>query len=305
MPKEYHKFFIYISFIFLLIVLHGADYLEIPHVVLFPRLIVSLAFLFAGFIINALAQKKLLDQCGLQTALSISISAVGLSVFGKYIPGKVWMVMGKTMYLSDRTQYPVAELSVAFVRAQLIGIWCGLTLGMLGLFLNPGLPFVPWIGLLFLAGFTMALFSGKVHDLFSDLIAKILKKDFKIPKLNIKRAVAVLPWFLGTWILWGMGFYYFATSIQGTPMNFSVFFCFPLAGTIGILFVIIPGGIGIRESIIIAYLSMEKLAITDAVTISTASRLWFLCGEILIFLFGYLLSRHNRPGSMPSRRCEK
>ena len=66
---------------------------------------------------------------------------------------------------------------------------------------------------------------------------------------------------------------------------------FPLAATIGVLAIIAPGGIGAREGILTGYFVLTGIPLETAVTISIASRLWFLIGESLFFIVGLMASR--------------
>jgi len=54
---------------------------------------------------------------------------------------------------------------------------------------------------------------------------------------------------------------------------------------------IAPGGLGVREGVMVGYLTLAGLPIAEAVTIAGASRLWFLVGEAFIFTVGWLADR--------------
>ncbi len=66
---------------------------------------------------------------------------------------------------------------------------------------------------------------------------------------------------------------------------------FPLSGTLGILAGFAPGGIGVREGLMVSCLVLAGFEITEAATISIASRLWFLIGESFIFAIGLIADR--------------
>jgi uncharacterized membrane protein YbhN (UPF0104 family) len=52
---------------------------------------------------------------------------------------------------------------------------------------------------------------------------------------------------------------------------------------------VVPGGIGVREGAITAYLTLFDIGLADALTVSIASRLWYLVGEVLIFVAGNIV----------------
>jgi uncharacterized membrane protein YbhN (UPF0104 family) len=216
---------------------------------------------------------------------------VGLNMFGKYIPGKMWMMLGKAAYIAERSHYKLVGLSVLFVRAQVIAIWCGLFLGIIGLLMNNTLDYLSWIGLSALFGLTLILFSQSANNAAERLINKLRKKPVAMTTLDITTTLTVVPWFLSSWLFWGFGFYWLAVSVTDHAVPLSTLFCFPLAGTLGILFLLAPGGVGIREGVIVGYLSAAHFTLAEAVTIAAASRLWYLVGETFIFALGLVCDR--------------
>jgi uncharacterized membrane protein YbhN (UPF0104 family) len=291
MKKRWHNFLLYISFIFLAFTLYKANYLKIPNIYSIIQLITSFGFLFLGFIINSISQQQFLAKSKFTISFPQALATVGLNIFGKYIPGKLWMTVGKAAYVSGRSNYSLVELSIAFLKAMVIGVWCGLMLGILGLFIANGFNYLSWVGLAIFIGLTAILFSQKTHDAALQFISRVFRKQIKIPALSIRSILSLIPWFLSSWLLWGFGFFLFAASITDHSLPLSISFCFPLAGTFGILFLLAPGGVGIREGIMVGYLSILHINLTEAITISTASRLWFLIGEMFIFATGFVASR--------------
>ena len=63
-----------------------------------------------------------------------------------------------------------------------------------------------------------------------------------------------------------------------------VTFIYPLALTIGLIVIVMPGGLGVREGII--YTSLIYLGIDSelSLSISIYSRFWSTLGELVIFL---------------------
>lgn len=292
----WYKYFIGFSFIFLVFGLYRADYLQIPYFHSPSLAIFSMLFLFGGFIASAISQQKLMAKASFNISIRRAIAMVGLNVFGKYIPGKVWIIMGNALYISEKEHYPVADLSFLLLSAQLISVWCGLVLGICGLLTIDAFQLLGWIGIVIFAGFTLVLFSNKAQVLSIGAVNKFLKKDFTLPVIKLSQILSVLPWFLGVWLLWGLGFYLLTESLTDRIIPVSMVFCFPLAGTIGILLLFSPGGIGVRESVIIGYLTLLNFPLAESITISAVSRLWFLSGEFLMFGTGYFAGQINADG---------
>ncbi len=294
MKKGWHNYLIYISLVFLILALIKADYLKIPVIHSRLLLLASFSLLFVGFIVNTISQYKFLAHSNYFIRGRHALAMVGLNIFGKYIPGKMWVVVGSAVYVAEKSGYSLVDLSVLFVQAQIIGIWCGLILGIAGLLIGNSLHYVSWMVCFILVVLSAVLFSQIAHDAVERLINRFKTTPIKLPRLTIRSMLILLPWFLGSWLSWGIGFYLLTASLTQNAVPLSIIFCFPLAGTLGILFLLAPGGIGIREGIMVGYLSQFNIHLADAVTISAASRLWFLIGEIFIFAAGFCAHRWSR-----------
>lgn len=292
--KYWHNYFIYLSVLFLIFTLHKESYLKIPEILSINIFILSLLCLYCGFILNAVAQQKLLAKSSYPITLPEAIAMTGLNVFSKYLPGKMWMVMGKSLYISEKYGYPPTTISLHFLHIQFMVIWCGLILGLLGLLLHNSLHALGLIGLLLFIVFTVLIFSNRAHKYTNYLLKKKFKKNIFYPWLSFYTTGCLLPWFILCWLFWGGGFYFLSISLTDSFVPFSMIFCFPLAATFGILSVFTPGGIGVREGIMTFYMSLSYMNLEEAITISAASRVWFLIGELFIFFLGYIMNRKSK-----------
>ena len=100
-----------------------------------------------------------------------------------------------------------------------------------------------------------------------------------------------MPWFVVYWALWSIGFCLLVASLINIDVSWSVGFGFPLAATLGIITFISPGGLGTREAIMVGYLTLAGVPLVDATSVAVASRLWFLGGEVFIFLVGWAVHK--------------
>ena len=297
MESRWYKLFIYVSLIFVIIALIRSQYLHIPRIHSPLLMFISILCLVVGFLANALAHQRLLMTAHINIRFNRAVGMIGLNIFGKYIPGKVWVIMGRALYVAEKLDLPVAEVSFILLKGQLISIWCGLAFGICGLIAIDALHLMSWLGFGFFALFTLVLFSEKAQTVSLQALSKMLKKTYNLPVIDLPTSVALTPWFVSGWLLWGIGFFLMAQSLTDQTVAVTTVFCFPLASTLGILFVIAPGGIGIRESIITGYLVLVNIPVAEAVTVSAVSRLWFLVGEFLFFGLGYFSGKENKPVS--------
>lgn len=284
--KYWYKYFVYISLLFLAMALYHANYLKVPEVISFPAVSTSFIFLFLGFISGAVAWKKILEKSQYHVDLSECIAGTGLSIFAKYLPGKIWLIVGRAAYIAQKTDYSFGKLSTISLNAQFIDLWVGLILGTAGLFFLRSFYLFSWLILALWLGLTLVIFSKLAQPAGEYLVRIIFRKHIKIPILSIRSTFSIIPWSALNWLFWSTGFYILCASLITMDVQSSVGLGFPLAGTLGVMTLITPGGLGTREAIMVGYLTLAGIPVVEATTIAVASRLWFFGGEIFIFIVG-------------------
>ncbi|MDD2198419.1 MAG: lysylphosphatidylglycerol synthase transmembrane domain-containing protein [Bacteroidales bacterium] len=285
--KKWFKYFVYISLVFLILALIKADYLKIPLIHNYSLIALSIICVFLGFFMDAFAWQMTLKAYGYKKVnTQQALASMGLSIFGKYIPGKIWLIMGRSAYIAKKHNISEKDTASISLNAQFISLWMGLLLGAIGFLFIGTKALWAELSLLLWIALSLILFSRMFHNLTSFLIKKIFRKEVSIPSLSIKNVIKVLPWFFLNWLCWCFGFYFLVQSLSIDVVAPVTGLIFALAGTLGLLAIIVPGGLGVREGIVAAMLIMAGLNEVLAVSISVASRLWFLSGETFIFLLG-------------------
>ncbi len=291
--RPWFRYLVYASLAFLVVALYKSDYLVIPRIHSMPALIASFLFLFAGFIADTLSWKSILGRAGYPVATRSSLAAVGLSSFAKYIPGKVWALMGRAGYVSARYTYSMTSVTSATVTWQLIMLWLGLILGAAGLYLLDSPVLWSWPILLMWVGLTIVIFSDAAQNLAQRVITRVLGKEISIPRLSILSTLTALPWFVITWGLLIVSFHLLVAALTTSDVPWSVGLGFPLSIILGILAIVVPGGLGVREGVMVGYLTLAGIPVQEATAISIAARLWFLLGELFIFTVGIAADRKS------------
>lgn len=293
--KKWFKYFVYVSIIFLIIGLIRADYLIVPNIENFTFLIISLICVFVGFFFDSFAWYKTLRAGGYSMVkVSDCVAGMGLSIFGKYIPGKIWLIVGRSAYVSKRYDLSEKDTTVFSITAQFVSLWVGLLLGSVGMFFAGAQKFIPELTLALWLLLTLLLFSRIFHNLFTVIIKKVFKRNFVLPSLSFKKVVKIMPWFFINWLFWCLGFYFLSQSMSVETFSVFIGFIFALAGIMGILAVIVPGGIGVREGVLAGMLILAGVEGALAVSIAVASRLWFLMGELFLFILGFIVDLKNK-----------
>jgi glycosyltransferase 2 family protein len=287
---NWHKYFIYLSLIFLVLFLYRMDYLKMPVVHSPITLVFSLLLLFLGFLADTFSWKKTLQMYGVNVVFAQALSSTGLSVFGKYMPGKLWAILGRAGLISKHGKGTTSEISAIALSAQILSIVCGLILGMVALIIfSQSLSYI-FLSIAAILGLFVGLGSKKVKEVGELLLSKILKKDILLPHIDFRQNAVLMPYFFLTWILWSIGFLFLVKSLVNYDVEIGAALVYPIAAVFGILALFAPGGLGVREGIMALLLKQVGVELSDAALISIASRLWSLSGELLLFSSGVFSS---------------
>lgn len=285
MRKWFFNILIYLSLIFLLVYLFRYNYIDLKGIQFnFWYLSLSCIMLWMGFVASALAWRKCLALHNITISGAKAIASHGLSVFAKFIPGKVWVVLGRASKVSAEG-VSLKTASYASLKEQLVYVWLGLALGSFFLLFQNGSRELLLIVFTLFLGLTVFNLSDWFRRLVVLAYKKVTKREFDIPRITPKEMLALAGSIAIYWVLWSVGFWLFAKSLIADVYPF-VALVFPLSVTLGLLAIIVPGGLGVREGIMVVGLTAMGIPIDVAATISLAARLWFLLGEVFIFLLG-------------------
>jgi uncharacterized membrane protein YbhN (UPF0104 family) len=100
------------------------------------------------------------------------------------------------------------------------------------------------------------------------------------------------------WVVGGVGFYLFVTSLFPVPANHVLFLTASLAisSTLGLMAVFAPGGLGIREGVLV-YLLSVLMPGPVAVVVSVLTRIWMTVIEMVLIGVVYLIAQFRKRSS--------
>lgn len=233
--------------------------------------------------------KKSLKIFNLSTTLSDAYISVGLSIFMKYIPGKVMSILGRSAYIANKKEVSLFLVSTSSILQQILILWAGLFVGFL-IFINPEFSFV-WtlVSLLSLLFFTIFILYPNSFLILLKIYSRISSFKPQLNNLPTGKIIRVLPMCLIFWLIWGFAFYFYVSSILTQDLSILLFAGFALATSLAIITIISPGGLGIREGILFSILILFNIPVAEATMVSVTSRLWYLIGEVLTFFFALYL----------------
>ena len=186
---------------------------------------------------------------------------------------------------------------------QILAVWAGLALGAVGALLVGGVRAFGGLLLLSWVVVSILVFVPSCHALVEWALSTVLRRPVTIPRLDLAAALAVLPWFLAMWLFWSAGFSLLCAALSPAPLSAGIGLGFPLATTLAVLAVVTPAGLGVREGVVTpaglgvregvlaSYLVLSGLPPVTATSLAVAARLWFLLGEVMLFVAGVAADR--------------
>lgn len=229
-----------------------------------------------GLIVRALGTPiKLADASRVRT----------IGDMARYMPGKIWLFVGR-MGLAKKEGIPHSIGFLSLVIEIVANLIAGFILFLIGLPFLKKLPLPGWMNLsFFLVPLGLISLHPKIFGAMINLGLKMLKKGSM--ELNLKyKNILLFVFFYGLfWIFQGFCFFLIAKSIY--PLTWDFLMPMVAISTIswigGFLSFITPSGIGIREGIFTALLSMY-LPLPVAIIISLATRIAITAAEVLTAL---------------------
>lgn len=260
----------------------------------------SLIFLTAGFLIYPFVLNRILNYQGIKSDYETCFLAIGRTIFSKYIPGKVAMIYSISYNLKKNTEASLSRISYNVILFQVFIIISGLILGLSFVFQIDDInPLWKYSTLLIILSVILILRSEFIFRYLTKFVTKQTGKEYDLPHFSGYSIFLIIFISLLFWLCWGIGIYFLITSM-GICLNnqFSIIFLFPFSVCLGIIAVISPGGIGIREGVLAGFIVYLGNSASAAAEISVSSRIWFILGEIIFFLIAYIFPYLYRKFSM-------
>jgi uncharacterized membrane protein YbhN (UPF0104 family) len=222
-----------------------------------------------------------------------------LSNLAKYIPGYAWQLIGKA-YLTNLQGVSGVFVGISIITelVQMVGIGFGLALVLVPSELSIyWLDFLPQLDALFLR-----ILGAIILITLPIIVNTILKRTSRLPAgAEVQPLMLFYSYcsiFVG-WLVFGLAFWLIGYSINQLPITFLPGFVFTLAASIiiGLAIIIVPGSIGVRESIMVFLLTGIGILAPIAVLIAVISRFMVTISEVVSYLFfqiGFNYRRNHR-----------
>jgi len=289
--KRFFNILFYLSIIIFVIYLTQVDYLVFSDIQLnYWYLGLATLFLWAGFYFSTQSWWYALKIHKIHIPRKTGLISHGLSIFAKYIPGKVWVILGRASYVAKDSEISGKDSSIVSLKEQLIFIMTGMLISFFPILYFDFPWYIPWIIVSTSVGIAVFLFIKPIHNVIQNILSKLFKKPIDIPLISVSKALKLGLYTILYWGCWILSFYFLIQAV-GIHDSFVSAFIFPISAIYGILAIIVPGGIGVREGIMVSLFVFLGVETSQAVSFSVLARLWFVCGELFIFFMAVVGKR--------------
>ena len=225
--------------------------------------------------------RRILEAAGERLPMSDAARIWFVSNLGKYVPGKVWSIAAMTVMARNSGVSPVVAAGSSIV-VQLATLVAGV-----GVILVTGAQAVnhPWIAVGAALGIILLL--AAIPSFLEPLgrgLAGITGKAIVLPRIPARAVWLAVASAVISWISYGIAFQFFVKGVLGNAAGATSSYIAVYAASyiIGFLALFAPGGVVVRESVMVTGLVRFGLSgQADALAVAVASRLWLTVTELL------------------------
>lgn len=248
------------------------------------QLAIAELLVLLGLWLSALTWRVAARELGSRVRVGAASKIYLLGQLGKYLPGNVWAVAAQTA-LARRVGVPASRGASAGVVAIGINILTGLALGaILVPSLLSGGVWRSVVLVLLLAGSALALTPAILTRLVNAAL-RVVKQPVLERMVSWRGMLAASGLSIASWLSYGTSVWVLAIAAGAAPLE-SLVYCLAgvaLAMTVGVLILIAPSGVGVREAVIAAGLS-PVLTPSDALAVALVARLVFTLADLIAAL---------------------
>jgi glycosyltransferase 2 family protein len=257
-----------------------------------PWLLVAEVPLLAGLWLTALAWREPLRHLSgpLSRAQAVRLFAAGQ--LGKYVPGVMWSVVLQAR-LAEATGITTAQIAAAFGVYAAVSIVTGAAVGAPAAVLTAAGPLLAVLTAV-AAGALLAATPYAVTAAIglARRVPVVGRRLTAVPRDTLRRSVLLNT---ASWLVSGAHLWVLAVALGAGPES-ALIPClggFALGTALGSLVVVVPDGIGIRESVLALALT-SCLPPAEAAVAALGSRLLLASADVIAFAYGTWAGRRAR-----------
>lgn len=253
--------------------------------------LVSLLYL----LLRGLVWHDMTRRNGVAIPLPRALISWNYSILGKYLPGKVFLLLGRLVEY-DRYGRSKAKVTFTFFQETVTSLLSSVVTILLAL-LTADLPYVRgYRGLLI--GVILVVAVGmhpRVMQAVLDPVLRLLRRPAVRLELGYADVLRFTVEQTLAWFVFGVAFYLFINALYGVDVRLILYLAAAIsfASMIGILALFAPSGLGVREGIL-ALLLADVMPAPAAALIALSSRLWVTASEGLAIATAAILAGRGR-----------
>jgi len=245
-------------------------------------LLVSLPIFIFCRILRALKWKICLGFFNKKISLKNSYEIMALSEMTKYIPGKIWNMLG-SVYLARKKNIPALEAfsSQMFLAATQVISGAFLFFFFFAFFSKSANLWKTTLLLLPILAGIFFLHPEIFNGLLRFFSKKILKRE-SILNFRFSQILLLILLSFGLWLVYGIWFFVSVKAIYPLPFSLApALICiYATSWTLGFLAFFVPSGLGIREGTLAFFLKFF-VTLPAAIAISVFSRIWIIICDVV------------------------
>ena len=260
-----------------------------------PILLAAVALVWLIFAALADAWRRMVAGWGRCLAWPVSARIWLLSSMAKYVPGKVWALAGMAV-MSERNGVPAWAATASAVILQVLSLGTGaIVVAVSGLTLLPGRNLPGTAALALLAAGSLA---GTALALWPPVTRRVVAAI--APSADLSQVPGLNPIVFGTlanlvaWIGYGVAFWLFARgTLPATPLTIGESIgAFTASYVAGVIAPFAPGGLGVREGVLVLALR-DRTGLATALALAAVARLGMTVAEVTAAVPFLLRSRET------------
>lgn len=248
----------------------------------YPMLALSLAVMLASLSLYAWQWRFSLQKLGAAIGFLKVLRIYFVANLGRYIPGKVWQFMGWFYLLEQEGVSPVQTLPNMAIN-QVIQNITGLVLAFIVLAGLRAAELSEWLlPLLVLVPLGLMVIQPPVLEKLLNWGLRLFRREPVAIELTAWDLACFTAVHFIIWLCYGLAFYLFTRALYPVPLERlpALVGIFAGAWVIGFLSFLAPGGLGVREGILV-YLLGFCLPSHVAIVVTLLSRLWVTAAELM------------------------
>lgn len=252
--------------------------------ILLSMLVLWLAFLGIVLIFKLIFKKLTNVNIG----YLLMFRAFNIANIGRYLPGKVWSIVG-LFYLTGEYGISKKQTTLAIFANEVSYKGSGVLLGLCYfLFSSSFQNYLPLM--LALLAICLVVIHPRILDKIINFALKLFKKQSITIDFSYSTIFMFFLMYIIVWEMHSLAFYVLVNSIAPLEsvniIKFSTIL--PLCWVVGYIILFMPGGIGVREGMLVITLG-EFLSPEVALVVAILQRIWFIIVEGINVLISFAI----------------